>query len=268
MSDHTTGIAVQDFPVRYACFPYSLEQPRGKTGGYEHLYRQSVAVAGETIQRHSLALDAWHTAMSLILQSVSGTPVFEGSQDVQASKSLRLGFAVGATHSSKVAMDTCLGGQYTQSMMMCRYLLESWIRIAYLEIQPSAARNWFQQENAVPQPAKNSTMLSQLKERTEYKTNATIASQLLSEADNYAHPSPRTIAHAYRLGREHNTLGTVYIPDMVGLTIHIAATSCVLIAGELPHFVIVQDTYAETFEQIDQQMQAWDQAQLVAYEEM
>ena len=94
--------------------------------------------------------------------------MLEGSQDVQASKSLRLGFAVGATYPSKAAMDTRLGGQYTRSMMMCRYQLESRPRNAYLEILPGAARNRFRREDAGSKPPKNGTMLSRRKQRPEY----------------------------------------------------------------------------------------------------
>jgi hypothetical protein len=251
-----------------AAFPYMVEAPGVVTKGYEHLYKQSAAVAIETIQRHTAALDAWHTAISLILQSVSGNIAFEGTEDERGSKSLRVSFTVGATHASKVAMDTCLGGNYPQTMMMCRYLIESWISIAYLELQPSAARNWFQHGNAQPQPVGNSKMLGRLKRSSEYKMNATVAEKLITEAGRYAHPLPRAVAHTYELSLKHNTLGTVYMPNLVGNAIHTAATSCFLIAQELPHFVTVVDIYDETMERIDQQMQAWEQAQLLVYEQI
>lgn len=251
--------------IHFAQFPFMIDMPTVLTNGYEHLHHQEANVALKTISRHSLALGPWHTAISLIIQSVSGALVFEGTDIERASKSLRVGFAVSATHTSKVAMDLCLGGHYPQAMMMCRYLVESWIRVAYLELQPNAARNWFRHGQQKPQPTKNPKMLKRLEDHPAYRANATIARQLIEEANHYSHPSPEAIAHAYQLGREHKTLGTVYMPNLVGNVIHIAATSCFLIAQELPRFVTVSESFADTLDRVDRQMQAWEHAQQATY---
>jgi len=244
-------------PVLNAIFPIA-PGANSPSVGYRHLHQQAVNVAGQTIFHHSLGIDAWHAAMSLILRTVSGKHEFAGSEDERGSKSLRFSFIVGAMLTSKTALDTCLSGQYVQSMMMCRHLIESWIRIAYLEMHPDSARNWFRTDEGPPQPVKNATMVKRLRSSAGHSKNVISAVQMIAEADKYSHPSPETIASVYGASLAHGLLGTVYKQHMASLTIHLAASSCLLIADELPHVILLTQVFQDEVERIDQQLQSWD----------
>lgn len=249
--------------VLNACFPIAngIGSP---TAGYRHLHHQAVKVAGQTILHHSTGIDAWHDAMSLTLRTVSGKHEFQGSEDERGSKSLRFSFIVGAMLTSKTALDTCLSGQYVQSMMMCRHLVESWIRIAYLGLHPNSARNWFRTGKGPPQPVKNQKMVNQLKLNSDYAENASKALLLIAEADKYAHPSPEAMASVYGASLAHGILGTVYKQHMASLTIHIAASSCLLIADEIPQIIPLSQAFRDEVERIDQQLQEWDREQFAS----
>jgi hypothetical protein len=176
-----------------------------------------------------------------------------------------MSFAVGAMLASKSALDTCLSGQYVQSMMICRSLIETWIRIAYLDLQPESARNWFWHESRGPQAPKNETMLKRLRDHPVHRDNAQMAPILISEADQYAHPSPQTMASVYKASLAHGTLGTFYRQSMAARIIHLAATSCFLIAEELPKIITVDPDFDAELFRAKAMLEAWDTAQPLPY---
>jgi hypothetical protein len=51
---------------------------------------------------------------------------------------------------------------------------------------------------------------------------------------------------------------------MANLTIHIAASSCLLIADELPNVIPLSQAFQDEVERIDQQLQTWDREQIAS----
>lgn len=229
-----------------------------ETEGYQHLHKQAVKVSRETILRHAVGIGAWHAAMTITMSAVGGQHSLEDNMATRASQLLRLSFITGAMLTSKTALETCLSGQYVQSLAMGRFLVESWIRIVYLENRPDMATNWYQHDDRAPTPVSNSSMLKQLRRQPVHRENAIAASTFIEETDKFSHPSPETMLSVFGASFEHGNLGTIYRPEIASRCIHIAATSCVLIAREVPNVISVDHNFLPALERVDKQMEEWE----------
>ena len=198
--------------------------------------------------------------MSLVLRAAPGEHRIEGTQAVVGSSYLRLTFAVSAMLTSKTALETCLQGQYVQSLMMCRFLVETWVRIAYLALQPDAAQSWFEHEDREPKPVSNKRMLTRLGKSEAHKANASTAAVLIEQTNKHAHPSPQTIYQEIEFAQKRGVLGPMYQYNMAAMCISTAATTCLHIADELPNAVAVDDAYAEELSRIEKAFTSWDSA--------
>lgn len=198
--------------------------------------------------------------MSLVLRTAYREHRFEGTQAVLGSRYLRFTFAVNAMLTSKTALETCLQGQYVQSLMMCRFLVGSWVRVAYLELQPDAAQNWFSHEDQGPRPVSDVQMLKRLRKSEAHNVNANAASELIEKTNKLAHPSPQTVYQELEFAQKHGVLGPMYTHDMAVMCISTAAPSCLIIADELPNVVQVDDDYAEELSRIEEMLADWDSA--------
>lgn len=58
----------------------------------------------------------------------------------------RLSQVIMAVGTSKIALDACLGGYYSQALALCRNLLEAYKRIAYARRSPYDAYRWYPRE--------------------------------------------------------------------------------------------------------------------------
>lgn len=217
-------------------------------------------VAAKTLADHGVGIDAWHAAMSLVLKTAPGEHRVEATQAVLGSSYLRLTFAVSAMLTSKTALETCLQGQYVQSLMMCRFLVESWVRIAYLQLQPDAAQSWFEHEDQGPRPVSDERMLKRLRKSEVHKANASAAEVLIERTNKHAHPSPQTVYQELEFAQKRGVLGPTYRNDMAVMCISTAATSCLHIADELPNAVQVDDAYVEELSRIEKAFTSWDSA--------
>lgn len=229
-----------------------------ETEGYQSLHKEAVGVARQTISDHDAGIRAWHAAMTLTLKSLGGTHAFAGNETMRASRVLRYSFIQGAMLTSKSALETCLSGHYSESMSMCRFLMESWIRIAYLDLQPDAAKKWFKHETWGPEPVDDNPMLKRLRNDPKHNKNAEIVWKLIEDANNYAHPSPLTIGGIHGRLQRGGTLGPIYSQGMAARCIHNAATSCILIAREIPNVISVDQAFGDALEQAAQQMEEWE----------
>ncbi len=93
------------------------------------------------------AIALWLKQFDLLTRGILGAYEFDrltrGEQQALNFRLRLLGLSISTT---KLALDGMLGGHYSGSLSLCRSLLESWRRIAYVRLSPSDIWRWFPQE--------------------------------------------------------------------------------------------------------------------------
>lgn len=242
--------------MRMFCLPVTHEQGVDFSG-YAALHNEDVKIAERTLAIHRVGIGAWQDVISLAIDFTQGTHVFEGSEVVSKSKNLRMAMVIGAMLTAKTALETCLSGRYVQAFMMCRFLIESWIRIAYLDLDPHAIKQWLGHDGLPAQHPKNTTLLKHLRKHPTHGPSAQHAESLLNGTDKYAHPSRETFAAIMHQPFADGVVGTRYIHDMAVDCIDLAATSCLIIAAEIEQVRTVDASFETRYRTIDAALETW-----------
>lgn len=108
----------------------------------------------QTQRAHANAIDLWQRAIEIRSRPFSpGTTItYRDPAETIDQIIVHMGFEyrlsqiIMTVGTSKITLDACLGGYYSQALALCRNLLEAYKRIAYARRSPHDAYRWYPRE--------------------------------------------------------------------------------------------------------------------------
>ena len=186
-----------------------------------------------------------------------------GANEGELACQLRLRLAVLSASTMKNSLDMALGGYYSPAFALVRHLLESWQVMAYLRVNPSASRQWFERPVGGLQPLlpNQQTMANRVRnpgpEFSQLRSNSLVIERLVARCNDGAHPSMLGML-ASDIGRQdYGQLGGNFQGHFLRNWIDVASVSFALVINEISHTLQVDDQAREEIARIHTARNAW-----------
>jgi hypothetical protein len=175
---------------------------------------------------------------------------------------LRLRLAAVAASTMKASLDLALAGYYSPAYALVRHLLETWQALAYLRINPSAARQWFSPDGTrrarPPSRRRIANRVSQPGSGfEEMQANAQTVKRMIEKCHDGAHPSMLTMLQP-EIGRDdYMQLGGNFQRRYLAEWMSHATAAFALVIHEVAHTIETDDQFAEDFGPIHAERSEW-----------
>jgi len=238
---HVTGLDQADPQGRIdVAFRPVLAGPDSLTAGYRTLHNQESRYATVALTRQREGFELWYRLLTIGDAALRAEHEFEVPDGHLPAAHLRLSLASVALATSKLALDACVVGYYTQALALLRPMIETWKSMAYATLQPLQARRWYPgDDGSAPKTPNREKMNAALAASSDYTNNLAAMGRVLNELNDHAHLSPAALPQTQSGTEGFGILGAGYDHRWcAGIVSH--ATLCThLILDELrrePHY--------------------------------
>ncbi len=171
--------------------------------GYRRLQDQEDAFRVETFIQHPELVGCWIHYLDLFdaaIETQNANPLDPDPPTPEDDYALQLQtrlFAL-AGGTAKLLFDAACAGLYVQAYMLCRHLLETWVRIVYVMVQPEMADRWFDEKPDDPshKPPSDTSMHRVIRKSPPTIDTGEVLNMVIENirrCDKMAHPSEMTL---------------------------------------------------------------------------
>lgn len=219
--------------------------------GYHALETEERKFTAHALINHQEFVLAWHALLSAFHRAVVVKRLHNRGASTTLDHLLRLQFIAASVGTAKLVLDATLAGYYAQAFALVRHMLETWMRLEYLRLNPESATRWYvQDDGAPPCPPNEGTVHRFL--RSNAGNNRELYERVIKMIESLnvmAHPSQHTLQQTVGVHPTKINVGANYDPDLCAKALHEGGHALHRI---LEHFSLLSDLPGDWVQRIDE----------------
>jgi hypothetical protein len=225
--------------------------------GYRALHMHEAKYTAIALGNEPAEIAVWYRYLTLFDRTMrrEHESPFDLDSDSHVAWGLRLSLTSAAAGTAKLALDATLAGYYSQAFALIRHLLETWLQMVYVRLNPSAAPQWFSPDGVrkAQQPNQN-TIINGIKRfgKQDWPLlhNVEEVSGLLRRLNEGAHPSALAVVQTDTDNPELRQLGANYNKELFEETWSMGTLALAMLLHEIAETVPPDEQYWDEFASI------------------